>query len=152
MKYYVQENAADAKKKLERHCKHLSLIREIKQPSGEFGDITVLRPSKVEEALTKRPYTQGWYQGTVNLAEQGLVGPFNFLIDPPGQFFINQAVWKALEDTDKVNAGRVDIDDLNRMNHATSMEKRRATRAVDQKTESKTKQIKAECCFLGCFY
>ena len=93
-----------------------------------------------------------FYQGTVNLAEQELVGPFNFSIDPPGQFLIAPAIWKALEKTEEVKAGRVDIDDLNRMNHATSMEKRRATRAVDQKTESKTKQIKAECCFLGCFY
>jgi len=55
----------------------------------------------------------------VNLAEQGLVGPFNFSIDPPGQFLIDQAIWTALEETDEetdeVEAGRVNIDDLNRI-------------------------------------
>ena len=114
VKYYVR-NVTDAKKKLVRQCKHWPLIREIKQPSGEFGDIIVLRPNKVEELLAKRPYTRGWYQGTVNLAEQGLVGPFNFSIDPPGQFLIDPAIWTALEESEEVKAGRVDIDDLNRI-------------------------------------
>ena len=56
VKYYVR-NIADAKKKLVRNCKHWPLIREIKQPSGEFGDTIVLRPSKVDETLTKKLYT-----------------------------------------------------------------------------------------------
>jgi hypothetical protein len=101
-------NFTDAKKKLVRHnCRHWPLIREIKQPSGKFGDIVVLGPSEVEETLAKKPCTQGWHQGTVNLAEQGLVGPFNFSINPPGQFLIDQATWTALEATDEAEAGRV---------------------------------------------
>jgi hypothetical protein len=112
---HCTRNFTGAKKKLVRHCRHWSLIRKITQPSGNFGDIIVLRPSKVEETLAKKPRTRGWHQGTVNLAEQGLVGPFNFLIDPPGQFLIHQATWMALEAAEEVEAGRVDIANLNQI-------------------------------------
>ena len=84
LKYYLR-NVMDAKKKIVRNCRHWPLIRAIKQPRGEFEDIIVLRPKKVDETLAKKPYTRGWYQGTVNLVERVLVGPFNFSIDPPGQ-------------------------------------------------------------------
>jgi hypothetical protein len=50
VKYYVR-NVIDSKKRLVRNCRYWPLIREIKQPSGEFGDIVVLQPNKVEETL-----------------------------------------------------------------------------------------------------
>jgi hypothetical protein len=52
---HCTQNFIDAKKKSVRHCRHWSLIREIKQPSGKFGDVVVLQPSKVEETLAKKP-------------------------------------------------------------------------------------------------
>ncbi len=114
VKYYVR-NAIDSRKRLVRNCRYWPLIREIKQPSGEFGDIIVLRPNKVAELLAKRPYTRGWYQGIVNLAENGIIGPFNFSIDQTEQHRISEEIWKAFEDTDEVKAGSVDISDLNRI-------------------------------------
>lgn len=42
----------DAKKRLTRSCRHWPLIRKIK-PDGDFGDIMMLEPSKVEECLQK---------------------------------------------------------------------------------------------------
>lgn len=53
----------------------------------------------------------------MNLAEQGLVRPFNFSIDPSGQFLIDEAIWTALEESEEVESGRVDIDDLNRITY-----------------------------------
>jgi hypothetical protein len=92
------------------------LIREIKQPSGEFGDIIVLRPNKVEEILAKRPYTRGWYQGTVNLAEQGIVGPFNFSQNSNNENnCIDPNIWRELEESEGEKSGSVDIDDLYRV-------------------------------------
>jgi hypothetical protein len=91
------------------------LIREIKQPSGEFGDIIVLRPNKVEEILAKKRCTRGWHQGTVNLAEQGIVGPFNFAINLTEQQRISEDMGKAFEECKEVKSGSVDITNLNRV-------------------------------------
>jgi hypothetical protein len=44
---YVR-NALDSRKRLVRNCRHWPLTREIKQPSGEFGDIIMLRPNKLD--------------------------------------------------------------------------------------------------------
>jgi hypothetical protein len=114
VKYYVR-NAIDSRKRLVRNCRYWPLIREIKQPSGEFGDIIVLRPNKVAELLAKRPHTRGWYQGTVNVAENGIIGPFNFSIDQTKQHCISEEIWKAFEDTDEGKAGSIDVSDLNRI-------------------------------------
>jgi hypothetical protein len=46
----------------------------------EFGAIIMVRPEKVEEVLAKRPHTRNWYQEGINLAEDTLVGPFDFTI------------------------------------------------------------------------
>ena len=115
VKYYVR-NVTDSKKNLVRHCRFWPLLREIKQPSGEFGDIIVLRPNKVEETLARRPHTRGWCQGVVNLAEDGIVGPFNFSVNKTAQpCCISPDTWKALEDSEEATSGSVDIDDLNRI-------------------------------------
>jgi hypothetical protein len=90
-------------------------LREIKQPSGEFDVIIVLRPNKVEEILATKPHTQRWYQGTVNLAEQGIVGPFNFAINLTEQQRISEDMGKAFEECKEVKSGSVDITNLNRV-------------------------------------
>jgi hypothetical protein len=113
VKCYVR-NVNDSKKRLVGDCKHWPLIREIKQPSSEFGDIIVLRPNKVEEILAKKLCTRGWHQGTVNLAEQGIIGPFNFAIDLTEQQHISEDTWKAFEAcAEEVKSGSVNISDLN---------------------------------------
>jgi hypothetical protein len=113
VRYYVRQ-FDDAKKKLVRNCRYWPLIREIK-PDGYFGDIIVLRPSKVEETLRKKPYTRGWYQGKVNLADNGLVGPFNFATKQGSSHLIPKAIWTALEDLEEVKDGLIDIRDINQM-------------------------------------
>jgi hypothetical protein len=114
VRYYVR-NALDSRKRLVRNCRYWPLIREIKQPSGEFGDIIMLRPNKVDEVLAKRQYTRGWYQGKVNLAEQAIIGPFNFSIDQNEQNRIHPDTWQELEECEEVKTGNVDIRDLNRV-------------------------------------
>ena len=38
----------------------------------------MIRPNKVDKILAKKPFTRWWYQHEVNIAEDGIVGPFNF--------------------------------------------------------------------------
>jgi hypothetical protein len=112
VRYYVR-HFGDAKKRLVRNCRFWPLIRELK-PDGSFGDIIVLRPNKVEETLKKKPYTRGWYQDTMNLAEEGLVGPFNFSTLQRETYRIDHDIWKALEQCSDVTEGNVDISDTQR--------------------------------------
>ena len=68
VRYYVK-HYADSKKRLVRNCKFWPLIRELKA-NGDFGDIVVIRPAKVEETLKKRVYTRGWYQSEMNICRR----------------------------------------------------------------------------------
>ena len=52
VRYYVQ-HYADSKKRLVRNCKFWPLIRVL-NVNGDFGDIVVIRPAKVEDTLNKR--------------------------------------------------------------------------------------------------
>jgi hypothetical protein len=104
----------DAKKKLVRNCQHWPLIREIK-PDGYFGDIIVLKPSKAEETLRKRPHTRGWHQGKMNLADDALVGPFNFETNQGGNRLIPKSKWTALEELEEVRDGQINIEDINQI-------------------------------------
>ena len=79
-----------------RNCKFWPLIREIK-PDGNFGDIAVIKPPKVDETLAKKVRARGWHQGATNLAEDGLVGPFNFSNVLGETCQIGDEAWKALE-------------------------------------------------------
>jgi hypothetical protein len=51
----------------------------------------------------------------VNVAENGIIGPFNFSIDQTKQHCISEEIWKAFEDTDEGKAGSTDVSDLNRI-------------------------------------
>jgi hypothetical protein len=73
----------------------------------------VTRPNKVEETLAKKSYTRGCYQGKVNLAEDGLIGPFNLSTTKEETYRIDQEVWKILEKCKEVKERRLDISDLN---------------------------------------
>ncbi len=95
VRYYIR-NWIDAKKRLVRNCKHWPLIRELK-PDGSFGDIVVIKPQKVEETLAKKVCTRAWYQEPVNLAEDGIVGPFNFTPIDGETHRISEDAWKAVE-------------------------------------------------------
>jgi hypothetical protein len=75
----------------------------------------MLGPNKVEEVLAKRPCTRGWYQGIVNLEEQGIIGPFNFSLDQKDPNCVDGSIWRELEESDGVKSGSVDISDLNRI-------------------------------------
>jgi hypothetical protein len=75
-RYYIREYE-NAKKRRVMDCRFWPLIRELRA-DGNFGAIVMIRPNKVDDILAKKPYTRGWYQHGVNIAEDGVVGPFNF--------------------------------------------------------------------------
>jgi hypothetical protein len=113
VKYYIR-NYTDAKKRLGRNCRHWPLIREIKLDRN-FSNIVVIQPNKVEETLSKRPYTHGWYQDTMNLAENGLIGPLNFSSIQGETYRVHDKVWRTFEELEEVKSGEVNINDLNRI-------------------------------------
>ena len=104
VKYYVRQEK-DSRTRLVRNCRYWPLIRELK-PDGSFGDLVIIRPDKVEETLVKKTYTRGWYQDTVNLAEAGLIGPFNFSIIDKETYRISEDIWKKLEACATQNQGQ----------------------------------------------
>jgi hypothetical protein len=87
------------------------LIREIKQ-DGYFGDIIALRPSKVEEALRKKPHRRGWCQGKANLAENALIRPFNFETNHGSSHLIPKSIWTTLKGLKEVRDGLINITDV----------------------------------------
>ena len=102
------------KNRLVRNCRFWPLIREIK-PDGNFGDIVFIRPAKVDETLAKKVWARGWYQGATNIAEDSLVGPFNFSNLGGETHRAGEDAWKTLENCEGVKSGRVDIDDLSQI-------------------------------------
>jgi hypothetical protein len=76
VRYYIRHHV-HSKTRTTQECKHWPLIREIK-PDGNFGAIIMVQPDRVDKYLAKRPSTVGWYQMEANLAECGIIGPFDF--------------------------------------------------------------------------
>ena len=81
IRYYIRQYE-DAKKRRVMDCRYWPLIRELRA-DGNFGAIVMIRPNKVDEILAKKPYTRGWYQDEANIAENGIIGPFN--LDTSGE-------------------------------------------------------------------
>jgi hypothetical protein len=113
-KFYVR-NATDAKKRLVCKCRYWPLIYEIRH-DGYFGRMIPVRPNKVEEVLKNKPTTRGWYQMDINIAEDRLIGPFNFTTQQDGTTMethrIREEIWKALETEVREEETMVDISDV----------------------------------------
>jgi hypothetical protein len=76
-------------------CRFWLLICELKA-DGNFGAIVMVHPNKIDEILEKKPYTRGWYQHGVNIAEEGSMGPFNFDTMSGDANRIEQKYWTEL--------------------------------------------------------
>jgi hypothetical protein len=98
-RYYIREYE-NSKKRRVMDCRYWPLIRELRA-DGNFGAIVMIRPNKVEEILAKKPYTRGWYQHGVNIAEDGIVGPFNFDTINGEANRIEQKYWTELLEASK---------------------------------------------------
>jgi divalent metal cation (Fe/Co/Zn/Cd) transporter len=75
-----------------------------------------VRPNKVADILTNKPHTRGWYKMEVNIAKNGLMGPFNFTTQQDGKTTethrIREEIWKALEAEIREEETTVDISDV----------------------------------------
>ena len=76
VKWYIRHHE-DAKSMLQCNCRFWPEIHEI-IPDGGFGPLYPVSPHKVAKTLEKQGNRFGWYQLDINLAENGLVGPFDF--------------------------------------------------------------------------
>jgi hypothetical protein len=114
VRFYVR-NAADAKKRLVCNCRYWPLVYEIRH-DGHFGQMISVQPNKVDEVLRNKPLTRGWYQMEVNIAEDGLIGPFNFTKQQDGKttetHIIRADIWKALEAEVRDETLEIDISDV----------------------------------------
>ena len=97
------------------------LIKEFKDEST-YSKTVYVRPTKVKQFLDRNPHKHAWYQKEVNLAEDGVTGPFNFNND----FTIPQTVWKEVQQAApsmKLNVNNIHIKNTPR----TSKRKRKRT-------------------------
>jgi hypothetical protein len=75
-----------------------------------------VRPNKVNGVLKSKPHMRGWYQMEINIAEDGLIGPFNFTTRQESSntetHHIREEIWKALETEVREEEPTVDISDV----------------------------------------
>lgn len=101
----------DAKTKWVRDCRFWPLIKELNE--DEVMGMTVpTRPSKVDKLLATKGYRYAWYQKEVNLAEDGMVGPFNF--GPRNTIPVD--AWPKLEAAAREMAAKdIDVSTINKI-------------------------------------
>jgi hypothetical protein len=91
VRYFVRA-LADSKKKKGRDCAYWPEIHEFKRDGQTMGPIVPTKPVKVEHLLSTKPFRYMWYQDTINLFENSIVGPFDF----EDGFIVPAAMWQAL--------------------------------------------------------
>jgi hypothetical protein len=111
VRYYIRHHI-QSKTRTTRQCKYWPLVREIR-PDGNFGAIIVIQPERVEKHIAKKPLTRGWYQMETNIAEDGLVGPFDFTSIDGESHRVAPRHWMAL--LEKGTELDIDTRDLNRV-------------------------------------
>jgi hypothetical protein len=73
----------------------------------------MVQPDRVKKHLAKKPLTRGWYQMETNIAEDGLVGSFDFSRINCETHCIAPHHWMAL--LEKGTESDLDTRDLNRI-------------------------------------
>jgi hypothetical protein len=111
VRYYIRHHI-QSKTRVTRLCRYWPLIREIR-PDGHFGDIIMIQPDRVEKHLAKKPLTRGWYQMEANIAENGIVGPFDFTRIDGESHRIAPHHWMAL--LEKGTELNIDTRDINKV-------------------------------------
>ena len=76
----------------------------------------MVRPKKVEKYLDKYPETRRWYQLETNIAEDGIIGPFNFTSINGEPYRIPNHIWKEFENEITEEKLDIDITDLRKVN------------------------------------
>ena len=74
-----------------------------------FGDMVIVRPDKVDKTIEKNPRTRAWYELQINLAEDGIIGPFDF--EPNHR--IGDIIWSNL--TTEAELHDIDTSDLDKI-------------------------------------
>ena len=104
----------DSNTKPTKNCKYWPLIYELRA-NDTLGAMIVTTPDKVDNLLRRNPHTRAWYELKINLAEDGLVGPFNF----GKERTIPEEAWKALREEATTIAEednkQLDVTDLDRI-------------------------------------
>jgi hypothetical protein len=73
----------------------------------------MIQPDRVEKHLAKKPLTRGWYQMEANIAENGIVGPFDFTRIDGESHRIAPHHWMAL--LEKGTELNIDTRDINKV-------------------------------------
>ena len=73
------------------------------------GDMCIIKPEKAEDTIRRNPRTRAWYELEINLAEDGLIGPFDF----EANHHIGKKVWDSLKAEAELH--EVDVGDLDRI-------------------------------------
>jgi hypothetical protein len=89
-RWYIRHHR-DSKKNLHCNCRFWPEIHELNSDNS-FGPVYPVGPEKAEAFVVKHSNRYGWYQLDVNIAEAGLVGPFDF----DKEYHIPNAAWDQL--------------------------------------------------------
>jgi hypothetical protein len=91
MMFYVR-SFKDSKKLKVKECQYWPEIHEFKKDGKTMGMMAPTSPNKVDNLLEKRPQRYMWYQNLINLLEDAVAGPFDFVND----HHIPETAWKEL--------------------------------------------------------
>ena len=75
-----------------RECAYWPEIHEFMRDGETTSPMVPMKPSKVEQQLSKSPHRYMWYQDTFNLFDAMIVGPFHF----EDNFRVPEAAWATL--------------------------------------------------------
>jgi hypothetical protein len=73
----------------------------------------MVRPEKVDKLLASKPSTRGWYQDDINIAEDKIVGPFDFEQIDRTPHRIPERHWNSLIKESLHN--NIDVTDVNKV-------------------------------------
>jgi len=109
--FYIREQS-NSKTRQQRNCRYWPEVHQVR-PNGRLGQITPIRPGKVETTLKEHPDKYQVYTQTIDLCENAMVGPFDFAVPKHYQQESNRIAFEDWEEL-KTAAKRhnVDVSDI----------------------------------------
>jgi hypothetical protein len=92
---WLVPNSKDSKERRRKDCRYWPEAHEVRQ-NGELGPMHMLNPAK---ATRDRIEKHGWayYEWDVNLSQDLLVGPFNYVMVGKEPARIPKDIWRQLD-------------------------------------------------------
>ena len=94
--FYIREHDNSKTRQL-RNCRYWPEVHQVRA-NGNLGPITPIRPGRVEAIVNDQPEKFRVYEQTVDLCENGIVGPFDFAVPKHYQKEANRIAFEEWEE------------------------------------------------------